>query len=318
MHVRSSVRLSDIVYYHIGGVAKTVIDVSSVEDIQEALQYCQEQHLSPIQIVGLGCNLLLPDTQFDGVFLHLQSGHHAVKVTNTSITCFAGTELDEVIHVAFVHNLSGLAWAGGLPSTVGGAVRGNAGCFGSETKDIVSSVTFIDMNDKNFTLRTFKNKQCNFAYRSSYFKKHPNIIIVSVTFKLKLAVPLQMQEQKHIYQKNIQYRQSHHPLEYPSCGSVFKNIVKKTNVEKILAVWPDIRELSNTKWHGKVSMAYIIGRLGFSGYTVGGAQVSEKHNNYISNIDHAKAKDVQEIIKTISNKFKTIFGFMPELEVEIL
>ena len=107
-------------------------------------------------------------------------------------------------------------------------------------------------------------------------------------------------------------------MNFPSCGSVFKNIVGKEKVEKVIAVWPDIKEKVNTKWYGKVSMAYVIGRLGFSGFRIGNAQLSEKHNNYISNLGNAKADDVKKIISVISEQFNTTFGFLPELEVEII
>ena len=86
----------------------------------------------------------------------------------------------------------------------------------------------------------------------------------------------------------------------------------------MLEVWPDMREMVEKKWYGKVSMAYVIGRLGFSGFKIGNAQVSTKHNNYISNLGEAKASDVKKIIDTISDKFTATFGFSPELELEVV
>src|ERR1700722_15111059 len=124
MTIQTNIPLSDIAYYRIGGMAKTFIDVSSIEDIKQALIYCQQHMLSPIRVLGLGCNLLLPDDPLDGAVLHMQTDKQSLVVTEDMITAFAGTILDEVIQFAFAHSLSGLAWAGGLPSTVGGAVRG--------------------------------------------------------------------------------------------------------------------------------------------------------------------------------------------------
>ena len=105
---------------------------------------------------------------------------------------------------------------------------------------------------------------------------------------------------------------------YPSCGSVFKNITEKEKVEKVLAMWPDIREMSDNKWHHKISMGYAIGRLGFSGKKIGGAMVSPEHTNYIVNIDQAKASDIKTLISEIQSKFQNTFGFTPEPEVVIL
>jgi UDP-N-acetylmuramate dehydrogenase len=107
-------------------------------------------------------------------------------------------------------------------------------------------------------------------------------------------------------------------MEYPSCGSVFKNIIEKERIEKVLSVWPDVKELSDQKWHHKVSMGYIVNRLGFSEKRIGGAMVSPKHTNYIVNVDHAKASDIKELITEIQNTFEKTFGFRPEPEVVIL
>ena len=107
-------------------------------------------------------------------------------------------------------------------------------------------------------------------------------------------------------------------MEYPSCGSVFKNIVKREEVDKILSVWPDVRELSEGKWHNKISMGYVINRLGFKGKQVGGAQVSTKHTNYIVNVNQAKADDVKRLIYEIQGKFEETFGFTPEPEVMLV
>lgn len=318
MKINHNVNLSQIAYYRIGAKAKLLLDVFSERDLQDALEYIKHNRISPVYVLGLGSNLLLPDDNLEGVVLHLTGDGTAIKVGENAITVFSGITIAEVIKCAFQHNLAGLAWAGGLPSTVGGAIRGNAGCFGSEMKDIVESVSFVDLTDPGLKLQTFDQQQCQFGYRESYFKYHADLLIVSATFKLQQGDWTEMQKQNEIYQKNIEYRRSHHPLEYPSCGSVFKNISQSDHLQKVIEVWPDIEPMVKTRWYGKVSMAYIIGRLGFAGYRVGGAQVSQKHNNYISNIGNAKSADVKSIITSIQSKFNKTFGFSPEPEVQIL
>jgi UDP-N-acetylmuramate dehydrogenase len=123
---------------------------------------------------------------------------------------------------------------------------------------------------------------------------------------------------KEEYSSHIDYRKKNHPMEYPSCGSVFKNITKKEEVEKMLDTWEDMSELVRNKWYDKASMGYVIRRLGFAGFRVGGAKVSEKHANYIVNIDNAKFNDVYGIIEKIKEKFSKTFDFSPELEVEVV
>ncbi len=318
MEVKQDINLSKITYYGIGGNAKIFIEASSIEEVIEALEFIKINKLSPVYILGLGCNLLLPDEDLDGVVLHITGDNSSLQIDGKYIVAFAGVKIADLIDFSFTHNLAGLAWAGGLPSTVGGAVRGNAGCFGSEIKDTISTVGYIDLSDPQLKLQTIDQSQCEFAYRDSYFKHNPNLIIVTATFKLQKADAIEIEKQKEICQTNIDYRKSHHPLEYPSCGSVFKNINQLDQVQRIIQVWPDVELLVKTKWYGKVSMAYIIGRLGFAGYKVGGAQVSEKHNNYISNMGNAKAEDVLTIINAIQDRFTQTFNFTPEPEVQIL
>ncbi|HRN96795.1 MAG TPA: hypothetical protein PLD54_05090, partial [Candidatus Levybacteria bacterium] len=115
-----------------------------------------------------------------------------------------------------------------------------------------------------------------------------------------------------------QQRKERHPLEYPNCGSVFKNIRKKEDIEKVLAVYPDIKEKIEKDWYGKVSMGYLIQRLGLQGYRVGNAQISEKHALFIVNLGGATSQDVRSIINTVTEKCEETFGFTPEVEVEVV
>lgn len=318
MKILHDVPLSSITYYQIGGTASLVLDVSSVDDVKEAITYINSHKIKPVRVIGLGANVLLPDEPITGAVIHLHSGiNNFTQSIGGKITAFAGASMEELIQFSFINKMVGLGWAGGLPSTVGGAVRGNAGCFGSEIKDIVTSVEAIDLTSDTVNIRNFTQAACNFNYRDSIFKHQSQYLIVSVTITLNATTEDEIEAERFIYERNKQYRQLHHPLEYPSCGSVYKNISRADDVAKIIKIWPDIAAMVKEKWYGKVSMAYIIGRLGFSGYKVGGAQVSEKHNNYISNVDHAKAADVKAIINTISDKFNQTFGFPPDLEVQI-
>ncbi len=319
MQTLRNMPLSDIAYYHIGGRAESLIEVTKKEDLLKTLQHVLQEKMKPVYILGLGANLLIPDTGLSGAVILLQSGKEDFKVTkNAQITAFAGGTFDSLIKFSFSQHLVGLGWAGGLPSSVGGAVRGNVGAFGHEIKDDILSVDVIDMTDPSLKIQTFSNADCQFAYRDSFFKHNKNLIIVSAIFQFVSATSEQLQQDESIYQKNITYRNTHHPMDYPSCGSVFKNIVVEEKIEKVLHVWPDIRDLVHEKWYGKVSMAYVIGRLGFNGLKIGNAQVSEKHNNYISNLGNARASDVKEIILKIKEKFVQTFGFEPELEVEVV
>lgn len=318
MKIHENLPLKDILFYKIGGVAKTVLEVTSKEEMLAAFDYIKKQNIEKYQIVGLGANLIMPDDLYDGVIIWITKKETPdIKFTTDNLVdIYAGQLLDDLIQFCFAHNLKGLESLGGLPSTVGGAVRGNAGAFGVEMKDVVTSVETLDMTTGE--IKEFINDQCLFSYRDSMFKHNPNLVILRASFGLVPASKKELEEAMKVYDEKIAYRKERHPVEYPSCGSVFKNIRGEDQVQKVLSVWPDITNRVTTQWHGKVSMGYVIKRLGLQGVHVGGAKITEKHANYISNIDNAKYSDVVAIIENIKESFQKEFGFYPELEAEVV
>lgn len=318
MIIHKDVPLKDILFYKIGGKASLLIEAKSYQDIIEAFKYIRENHIEKFLTVGLGANLVMPDTSFDGVIIQInKSTSPYIKLLDEGLVeAYAGGTLDDLIQFSFQNNLIGLEALGGLPSTIGGAIRGNAGAFGVEMKDVVEKVEVLDTTTGE--IKMFDNVSSEFSYRNSFFKQHHGLIILRGFFKLQKVSAEAIEKAKEVYLANIAYREKNHPVEYPSCGSVFKNIKGDEKVQRILAVWPDIEETVRTKWHGKVSMGYIIKRLGFQGITVGGAKITNKHANYISNVDNASYSDVVSIINQIKGKFYETFGFYPELEAEVV
>ncbi len=318
MIIHKDVPLKDILFYKIGGIAPLVLETKSYQDIIEAFAYLQKNHIEKFLVVGLGANLIMSDAVFDGAIIWIsKSTTPYIKITADGLVeVYAGQTLDDLIQFSLQHSLTGIEALGGLPSTVGGAIRGNAGAFGVEMKDVVARVEVLDATTGE--IKMFDNQAASFSYRNSYFKKHHNLIILRAFFKFQKATEEEVVRAKEVYATNIAYRDKNHPVEYPSCGSVFKNIKEDEKVAKILSVWPDIGEAVKTKWHGKVSMGYINKRLGFQGMQVGGAKITNKHANYISNVDNASYKDVVTIITQIQEKFYDTFGFYPDLEAEIV
>lgn len=317
--------LSQILYYKIGGKAKFVLKIQNKEDLLKALDFVRKEKVKRVLPVGLGSNLLVGDDFFEGVVLWFFKGgskgkdNDQIKLKRDNlIEAFSSVLLDDLIQFSFKSKLIGLEWAGGLPSTVGGAIRGNAGAFGREIKEVVEEVDMYDISIYHTRIRTLRKKDLRFSYRDSLIKKDKNLLIVSARFELQRATAEEIEKAKKVYQDHIEHRKKNNPLEYPSCGSVFQNITTKNKVETVVHKWPDIASLVHEKWHGKVAMGYVIKRLGFSGLRVGGAEVSEKHANYILNKNHAKFSDVIAIIEKIKEKFYQEFNFYPELEVEVV
>jgi len=327
MVVYKNYPLSNILYYKIGGIANCVVKIENKENLLEALDFVKKNKIKKVLPIGLGSNLLVSDDFFDGAVLWFckaesfsKGESSAIKLNDENLVeAFSSVILDDLIQFCFSKNLIGLEWAGGLPSTVGGAIRGNVGAFGGEISKSVDSIEVFEVrSDGEFVLKTLKASDLEFDYRESLVKKHKNWIIGDSYFKLSNADDNSLSRAKEIYFSHIEYRNKNHPMDYPSCGSIFKNITKKEEVQKIIDKWPDIEELVDSKWYHKASMGYVINRLGFAGFRIGGAKVSEKHANYISNIDNAKFNDVYSIIGKIKDKFSKTFGFAPELEVEVV
>ncbi len=321
MKIQKDFVLTNVLWYKIGGTAKYFLECKNAEDVKDALGFVRSEKIERIFILGLGSNLIFTDDYFDGAVIKLGSldnFQNDIKITNGLVEVWAGTVLDDVIRFCFEKNLIGLEWAGGLPGTVGAGVRGNVGAFGGEIKDSIESVEVLDFLGTEPVLKTLTNKDLQFAYRDSLVKQNKKMVVVTARFRMSKSIDKEIEEAKKIYERNKQYRKDKHPLNYPNCGSVFKNIKKKEEVEKVLSVWPDVEDLVKTKWYGKVSMGYIIHKLGFEEFRIGDAEVSEKHNNFIINLGQARSADVLEIAEKIKKKVNQTFGFYPEIEVEIV
>lgn len=321
MLIQNDISLSEMLWYKIGGKAKYVLTCESRSDISDALEFIKKEKPNKLFICGLGSNLIFSDAYFDGAVIRIVSSakqNSGISIVGDNITAFAGTILGDVITFAFDHELTGLEWAGGLPGTVGAGVRGNVGAYGGEIKDSLVSAEMIDYSGEVPVLKTLTNEELQFIYRGSLIKSHKKMVVVSATFGLQKSSAEEIAAAREIYEKNKQYRKDRHPLEYPNCGSVFKNLREKEQIEKVLSVYPDLKENVEQKWYGKVAVASLIEKIGLKGFRIGDAQISEKHALFIVNLGNAKSKDVLAIIQTVKEKFLNTFGFEPEVEVEIV
>lgn len=320
MNIYENFSLSEILYYKIGGKARYVLKVQNMDDVEQALDFIEKQHISRVLPVGLGANLLMTDDFFDGAIIWFaKPDEQFISITQDGVVeTFASHLLDDVIRFSFRNGLVGLEWAGGLPSTVGGAIRGNVGAFGSEIKKVVEKVEVLDIANGKRERKMLTNKELDFSYRNSLFKKQPHLLVIRAFFRLQKADEKAVAQAQNVYFAKIAHRKKYNPVEYPSCGSTFKNITEKEKIEKMLSVWPDMKEQVDTTWHGKVSMGYAIKRLGLAGMTIGRGQVSEKHSNYLINLGGASFDDIYGLLQKVRETFHHAFGFYPEPEVQII
>lgn len=287
-----SIRLNEPMSKHtsikIGGPADFFIKVKTIEEIKQILKIIKDEKLN-YKIIGNGSNILVKDEGFRGVIIKNEIdyvGAHCMRPESTIINVPSGTKNAILAQYCLKNGLEGFEFASGIPGTIGGAIKMNAGAHGSEMKDIVDTVTYIDDNEN---IVTIKNEQCEFEYRNSLFGKQ-NYIILSVTLKLREGNINEIKEKLDVYKK---FRIEKQPIELPNAGSTFKR-----GTDFITAK--------------------LIDDAGLKGYSIGGAQVSEKHAGFIVNKGNATAEDVINLAKYVQETVYKKFNKKIELEIEII
>ena len=305
MKFKKNVLLAPYTTFKIGGKARHFFVAKTAEDVEKALLRAREKNI-PFFVLGGGSNLLVSDKGFKGLVLKIEN--RKLKIGNPVVYAAAGVNLPRLVRETTKRGLGGLEWAGGLPGTVGGAVRGNAGAFGGETKD---SILFVDCLDEKGKRRKLSRGKCQFSYRSSIFKKK-NWIVLGASFKMKQG---NAKEFMNIAKDHINYRKQRNPLEFPNAGSIFKNCDLKEVPKKLHEF---VKPAVKTDPFPVVPTAFLISEAGLKHFCIGKAEVSEKHPNFLINRGGASAKDVQQLIKKIKNTIKKKFSITLEEEVQFV
>lgn len=304
--IQENIPLAPLTTFKAGGPARYFARIASVAQLQEAISYSQEKKLAFFILAG-GSNLIISRRGYSGLVLHMAIDYY--HLNNQQLTAGASTSIAKLVNVSIDQSLAGLEWAGGLPGSFGGAIRGNAGAFGGEMKDVISSVKSINLETGQEAIRS--NAECLFGYRDSLFKHRPELI-VEATVELK---PGEHPALRAAADSHIQYRQDKHPMEFPSAGSIFKN----TPVERVPKdVLPQFQANVKTDPFPVVPTAKIIADAGLEGLRVGDAQVSEKHTNYIVNLGNATGEEIVELITQVKAAVKKKFGISLEIEPELV
>ncbi len=306
MKMQEYVSLKKYSTYAIGGEARYFCQIENEGDVREAIKFANENQLQ-IFVLGGGSNLIISDKGFDGLVIRIQNSKF--KIHESQLTVGAGVSMPELVEITTSQGLAGLEWAGGLPGSLGGAIFGNAGCFGHEIKEVVKSVRAIDFNG---VTRNFTNEECEFTYRASKFKRQGIFVILEAKLALKKG---NAEELKKDAQEKMTYRKTRHPIEYPNIGSIFKNIEQTQEVAKIITRLPELENDVKTKWYGKIPVAVLIEKIGFKGRRNDGIQISDKHANFLINMGEGTSFAVANLIKEIKAKVKNEFDI--ELEEEV-
>ena len=271
--------------FRIGGPADYFVEPASVDELAGVLSLARQEKV-PFFIVGNGSNLLVSDEGFRGMIVHTGGSLRSISVEGDVIYAQAGALLGAVAGAALEAELTGMEFAAGIPGTLGGAVCMNAGAYGGEMKDILLDAEVLTQDGERLVIPV---EELDLSYRHSIiFEK--NYIVLAAHIRLSRGDKTQIRNRMN---ELAGARKEKQPLEYPSAGSTFKR------PEGYFAV-------------------KLIQDAGLKGYTVGGAQVSEKHSGFVINRGGATAEEVRFLIRQVRSKVKQQFGVELEPEVRML
>lgn len=301
--LKENILLAPYTTFRVGGPARYFFIARSKKSIVKALRASHVCHI-PFFVLAGGSNLLVSDKGFQGLVILIRNTSCFIR--GVTLYAEAGVPLSALVKKCGAKGFAGLEWAGGLPGSFGGAVRGNAGAFGGEIKD---SVIEVECMDGKGNIQTLSNAECKFSYRSSVFKKK-NWIVLSAVLRFNKGNAKEIQR---IARERIRYRKERHPLEYPNAGSIFCNVPLKSIPARRRH---EIRAVVKQDPFPVVPAGYLIARAGMKGKAVGGAQVSEKHTNFIVNRGNATSRDILSLIARVKKAVLKKFSIALEQEVQ--
>ncbi|MFC4652788.1 UDP-N-acetylmuramate dehydrogenase [Lactococcus nasutitermitis] len=276
--------LSEYTFTRVGGTADFLAFPKSNTELLEVIALARETD-TPITVLGNASNLIVRDGGIRGLVILLEKMAQ-VKIAGYTIESQAGAKLIDVAKIAQEQALTGFEFACGIPGSIGGAVFMNAGAYGGEISQVLASVKVID---EQGNISNLSADEMKFGYRHSIVRDK-NLIIVSAKFELKSGDPQQIQNEMN---RLNNLRASKQPLEYPSCGSVFKR--------------------PSGHFAGQ-----LIQEAGLQGKRIGGVEVSKKHAGFMVNIDEGTASDYEALIAYVIEKVKANTGVTLEPEVRII
>ena len=282
--IEKDVLLKNYTNFKIGGNAKLMCKVYEKKSLIKLLKLLTT-YKQKYFILGNGTNLLCSDNGYDGVVIYLGHNLNKLKIKGKKVYCQSGLSLFKLNKECAKAGLSGLEFSYGIPGSVGGAIKMNAGAYGGSISDVLKCVWVF--NGKKVV--KIKKEKLNFAYRHSVLSEN-NWTIISACFKLKNG---NSEEINAKINEIFNLRLSKQPYDKPSAGSVFKR-------------------------NDNFIISKIIDDLGLKGYKIGGAEISTKHAGFIINSGDATCNDVLNLIKYIKEKIYNSYGFVPQLEIELM
>lgn len=314
--------LSKYTFFRIGGPAKYFFVAKTSEDLVKAVAAAKDAGIA-YAIMGGGCNMLVSDNGFDGLWVKAENKKWTID--GTTLSAEAGTSMTLLAQETAKAGLTGFEFAAAIPGTVGGAIRGNAGAYGSEVKDTLVRARVWDGSKE----RWMSAKECAFSYRESIFKRdidqttgHGAFVILAGEFALKHG---DAKEAATRVREFLQKKAATQSLELPSAGCIFKNVElirgklelkdqKQGEPSEFLK-----RELPKEFVEaGRIPTGWMIEALDLKGKTMGGAKVSDKHGNYILNTGKARAEHIIMLMSLIKQQVRDKLGIQLQEEIQLI
>lgn len=268
-----------------GGPCDLYVEVGNKQDLITLLSIIKDNNI-PFTIVGNGSNLLVRDGGLDGIAIKFKD--KTIEINDLEVTAASGVVNAYLGNVLLNHELGGFEFACGIPGTIGGAIYMNAGAYGSEMKNVITEVEFVNL--ENLEIETLKNEELDFSYRHSAFQDKIKGFIISAKMHFERSNSSTIQEKMNEARDK---RFNSQPIEYPSAGSTFKRI------DNFLT-------------------SKAIDEAGLKGYTIGGAQVSEKHAGFIVNKGNATSQDIIDLIDYVKKVIYEKYNKKIDTEVRII
>lgn len=297
MEVQEHTPLAPHTTFSIGGNARYFVEARTLDDVQQSIALAQQLHVS-VFVLGGGSNTLVHDEGFDGLVIKMSLTQVQIDTEHSTVTAGAGAILRNVIMQSAQKGLSGWAGMYGIPGTIGGAVRGNAGAFGSEMKDVCTGVRA--WNSATHEERMFTTEECLFGYRQSFFKKNPEWVILEATLRLTKVSPGEAVAQA---EATLVERQKRQIQDIKSAGSFFMNPTVPEAIQKLFEA-----EKGTPARDGRVPAGWLIDKCGLKGLQEGPVQTGARSANYLINTGGATATEVRATAQKIHDAVYTTFN----------
>ncbi len=302
--LQRNVNLAPLSTFQIGGKASYFTRVTGALELASAIEYGEKNNI-PIFIFSGGSNVLFSDKGFSGLVIQIIDG--GIKIVQKRISCGAGVKLLDVVTMACENGLAGIEKIAGIPGSLGGAIRGNAGAFGTEIGNVVHSVKAYAKDTG--MLKEYTRAMCEFGYRTSIFKKNSNLIIISAELILQNGEKEALQK---IASDTIDLRESKHSQKAKCAGSFFMNPV--VSDPHLFAEFE--KDTGNISKDEKLPAGWLIDHVGLRGKQIGGAMVSKQHPNYLVNTGTATSEDVVMLASLIKTRVRDELGIRLREEVQ--